>query len=207
MREGRSSSFSSSIDVQRRRRHHSISSPSQFDSRLGVSPLTMIQHRCRPASFKTTTTTTSAENENHRIICALNRGKFGRTDLVRDVNDGRFYLLKRIDRSLPERLRSALFQEEYLLSCLKSKSILSLVSSYFDPAEQCFTMKFESLSGFTLYHLLRQLRWFEESAVAFYAAQIVLLFEYLHESRIIYVRRFSSANVVNQLFAILRSEV
>ena len=53
----------------------------------------------------------------------------------------------------------------------------------------CFSMKFEYISGITLLHLVRQFRWLEESAVAFYSAQIVLTFEYLHELNIIYVCR------------------
>lgn len=136
----------------------------------------------------------STSNEKFQIVTPLNRGKFGQTFVIRDFNDGRFYLLKQIDHSLPDRFRSYLYQERDLFTRLKSNWILSLISSFFDLDRQCFSMKFELNSGLTLYHLLRRFRWFEESAVAFYAGQIVLVFEYLHDLKIIYVRRKNKPN-------------
>ncbi|CAF0821238.1 unnamed protein product [Rotaria sordida] len=188
------------IDAQRqnRRRRYSISSPNLFESRAGaiVRQYDNIINRLSRTNFSKTYSISSNSNlifsstnynlEKYDILSKLNIGFFGSTYLIRDSNDGQMYILKRIDYYLPDIFRKRLFQERYLLNFLKSNYILSLISSYIDIEHKCFSMKFEYISGITLLHLLRQVRWFEESAVAFYSAQIVLAFEYLHELNIIY---------------------
>ena len=176
----RSRSF---IDAQlrQRRRRYSISSPVAFESRAGTSP----RLDSVPRLFPLLNVETDNDDE---ILSKLNVGKFGATYLVRDSNDGQMYLLKRIDRSLPDEFRRRLFEERRLLGCLQSNYILSLIAAYTDVTHQCFSMKFEYVTGRTLFDLVRRVRWLEESAVAFYSAQLVLAFEYLHESNIIYVR-------------------
>ena len=178
----RSRSF---IDAQlrNRRRRYSISSPVAFESRAGTS--------LRLDSVALPFPLSNVEIDREEILSKLNVGKFGATYLMRDANDGHMYLLKRIDRSLPDEFRRRLFEERRLLACLQSNYILSLIAAYTDVAHQCFSMKFEYVTGWTLFDLVRRVRWLDESTVAFYSAQIVLAFEYLHESSIIYVRRAS----------------
>ncbi|CAM4867991.1 unnamed protein product [Rotaria socialis] len=188
------------IDSQRqnRRRRYSISSPNLFESRGGtiIQQFDNIINRSSRAKLSKTKSALSISNlgfestnsdlEKYDILTKLNIGAFGASYLIRDSNDGQMYILKRIDYNLPEKFREHLFNERYLLSVLKSNYILSLISSYIDIEHNCFSMKFEYTNGITLLHLLRQVRWFEESAVAFYSAQIVVAFEYLHELNIIY---------------------
>ena len=178
----RSRSF---VDAQlgHRRRRYSISSPVAFESRAGTSPRLHAAPRLFPLP--------NVETGSDEILSKLNVGKFGATYLVRDSNDGQMYLLKRIDRSLPDEFRRRLFEERRLLGCLQSNYILSLIAAYTDVTHRCFSMKFEYVTGRTLFDVVRRVRWLEESAVAFYSAQLVLAFEYLHESNIIYVGRAS----------------
>ncbi|CAF2630833.1 unnamed protein product [Rotaria sp. Silwood2] len=183
---------------QNRRRRYSISSPNVFESRAGtvVGQFDNIINRLSRTNISKTHSISSNSNllfsstnnnlEKYDILSKLNIGAYGATYLIRDSNDGQMYILKRIDYYLPDIFRKRLFEERRLLGLLKSNYILSLISSYIDMEHKCFSMKFEYISGITLLHLVRQLRWFEESAVAFYSAQIVLAFEYLHELNIIY---------------------
>lgn len=191
--DSRSSSF---IDAHRqnRRRRYSISSPHVFESRAGTTVRhndTLHKQSSRVDLSDVSSNVLFAFNqkrsEKYDILSKLNVGAFGATYLIRDSNDGQTYLLKRIDSSLPDPFRQRLFAERRLLSSLKSSYILALVAAYVDSDHHCFAMKFEHVSGLTLLHLLRRFRWFEEAAVAFYLAQIVLAFEYLHELQIIYV--------------------
>ena len=184
------------ITAQRenRRRRYSISSPHIFESRAGaaVRQSDVIINRLSQSKFPKIHShlifsSTTFEREKYDILSKLNIGAFGATYLIRDSNDGQMYILKRIDRSLPKEFREHLFEEQHLLGVLKSNYILSLISSYLDDEHHCYSMKFEYISGITLLHLVRQFRWLEESAVAFYSAQIVLALEYLHELNIIYV--------------------
>lgn len=176
------------IEAQRQNRHrrYSINSPNLFESRAGA-----IARLLKTNSFLSKSnhsfSSVNADLEKYDILSKLNIGAFGASYLIRDSNNGQMYILKRIDYNLPTVFRERLLNERNLLNALKSNYILSLISSYFDKEHHCFSMKFEYISGVTLLHLLRQVRWFEESVVAFYSAQIVLAFEYLHELNIIYV--------------------
>ncbi|UJR22507.1 hypothetical protein I4U23_025558 [Adineta vaga] len=188
------------IDVQRqnRRRRYSLNSSQVFESRAG----TVLQHsdiiskKLSLTNFSKTYSITSNSNllfssdtfesEKYDILSKLNIGAYGSSYSIRDSNDGQMYVLKRINDSLPDQFRQRLFEERRLLGSLKSNYILSLISSYMDTKHHCFSMKFEYISGITLLHILRQFRWFEESVAAFFSAQIVLAFEYLHELNIIY---------------------
>ena len=189
------------IDAQRqnRRRRYSISSPSNFESRAGrtVQQSDIDLHRLSRRNFSKTYSISSnshrlfpprkASTEKYDILSKLNLGAFGVSYLIRDSIDGHMYILKRFNCNLLEQVRERLFEERRLLACLKSNYILALISSYTDMEHQCYSMKFEYISGRTLKHLVRQWRWLEEATVAFYTAQIVLTFEYLHELNIIYV--------------------
>ncbi len=191
------------IDAQRqnRRRRYSISSPQIFESRAGTTIRRSDLHinRLSRRNFSKTYSISSNsnllfpltknQNEKYDILSKLNLGAFGATYLIRDSNNGQMYILKRIDCALPNEFRQRLFEERRLLGSLKSNYILSFISAYLDMEHNCYSMKFEYINGFTLLHLLRQFRWFEESAVAFYSAQIVLALEYLHELNIIYVKK------------------
>lgn len=176
------------IEAQRQNRHrrYSINSPNLFESRAGA-----IARLLKTNSFLSKSnhsfSSANVDLEKYDILSKLNIGAFGASYLIRDSNNGQMYILKRIDYNLPTVFRERLLNERNLLNALKSNYILSLISSYFDKEHHCFSMKFEYITGVTLLHLLRQVRWFEESVVAFYSAQIVLAYEYLHELNIIYV--------------------
>jgi hypothetical protein len=192
------------IDAQRENRHrrYSINSPQIFESRAGTSvrQSDININRLSRRNFSKTYSISSNSNllfplrknqlEKYDILSKLNLGTFGATYLIRDSNNGQMYILKRIDCNLPNVFREHLFEERRLLGSLKSNYIISLISSYIDIEHNCYSMKFEYINGITLLHLVRQVRWFEESTVAFYCAQIVLALEYLHELNIIYVKKY-----------------
>jgi serine/threonine protein kinase len=198
MKKNFSHKSQSFIHAQRenRRRRYSISSPQIFESRAGktIRQSDINLHRLSRQNFSKTYSNTNLlfplrknSIEKYDILSKLNLGAFGATYLIRDSIDGQMYILKRIDCRLPNQFCQRLFEERRLLGCLKSNYILTLISSYIDMEHNCYSMKFEYINGRTLLHLLRQYRWFEESTVAFYSAQIVLALEYLHELNIIYV--------------------
>ena len=189
------------IDAQRqiRRRRYSFSSPQILESRADTAlqhsaalsktiPREKFPKICSISSNSNRLFPSNETNpEKYDILSKLNTGAYGSSYLIRDSNDGQIYLLKRVDDSLPNRFRQHLLEERRLLGCLKSDYILALISAYMDTQHHCFSMKFEYVHGLTLLQLLRRFRWFEESVVAFYSAQIVLAFEYFHELNLIYV--------------------
>ncbi|CAF1604344.1 unnamed protein product, partial [Adineta ricciae] len=183
---------------QNRRRRYSMSSPQIFESRADTTlhHSDALSKKVSRGKFSKIYSISSNSNllfpsnetnsEKYDILSKLNTGAYGSSYLIRDSNDGQIYLLKRIDDSLPDRFRQRLLEERRLLGCLKSTYILALISAYTDTQHHCFSMKFEYIHGITLLQLLRRFRWFEESVVAFYSAQIVLAFEYFHELNLIY---------------------
>ena len=189
------------IDAQQENRRHrySINSSQLSESRAGKSIRQSETNLNRLSRQKFSQTYSISSNTNllfplknnqiekYDILSKLNFATYGSTYLIRDSFDGQIYLLKRINSNLPDKFRQLLFEERRLLGSLKSNFIISLISSYIDIEHNCYSLKYEYMNGLTLLHLLRKYRWFEESVVVFYSAQIVLAFEYLHQLNIIYV--------------------
>ncbi|CAF0801031.1 unnamed protein product [Didymodactylos carnosus] len=185
------------VQYRMRRRKYSLTSPRIFESSPGYCQTTVISGSKR-FNFQQLysidlDTLFPSSNEKYDIIRKLSSGAYCSSYSIRDSVNNQIYLLKRYElknvspkSSLGENIYKRMHEERRLLGALQSNYILTFISSFTEYDQDCYAIKFEYVTGVTLFHLLRRFRWLEEKAVCFYGAQIVLALEYLHELNIIY---------------------
>ncbi|KAJ3077530.1 camp-dependent protein kinase catalytic subunit, partial [Quaeritorhiza haematococci] len=150
----------------------------------------------RPSSASTATTSSTKSPvekrkfklEDFAILRTLGTGSFGRVHLVRYKVDRRHYAMKVLRKTEIVKLR----QVEHTIN---EKSILEQVGDdmpflvhmlgTFQDSQNLYIIM-EYVSGGELFSYLRRSGRFPNHVARFYAAQVVLAFEYLHSKDIIY---------------------
>ncbi|KAE8748648.1 cAMP-dependent protein kinase catalytic subunit alpha-like [Frankliniella occidentalis] len=116
----------------------------------------------------------------------LGSGAFGRVVLVRNKHSGQYFVMKVLEKAKVIRLKQAqhLRDERRALNYVNFPFIVSLVTSFKDFNYIFLVMPF--VPGGELFSYLRRVGKFGEDQARFYAAQVVLSFEYLHNVDLIY---------------------
>eukprot|EP00475_Leptophrys_vorax_P021445 TRINITY_DN29178_c0_g1_i1.p1 TRINITY_DN29178_c0_g1~~TRINITY_DN29178_c0_g1_i1.p1 ORF type:complete len:752 (-),score=178.18 TRINITY_DN29178_c0_g1_i1:59-2314(-) len=124
--------------------------------------------------------------EELELVGLLGRGSFGLVQLMRHKVTKQTYALKQICKSQVVQLgqQEHVVSEKNVLSQMNHPFIVKLYSTYKDNDFLYFLL--DVCLGGELFTLLRQRRCFEEETAKFYAASVVLAFEYMHERDIIY---------------------
>ena len=120
------------------------------------------------------------------IIKVIGRGYIGKILLVKYKNDGKYYAMKmmRKDQIISEELQENILLEKNILIEAQCEFILSL-SFFFQTNERIYYLT-PFIKGGDLYHKLKTDKFFKEDLVKFYAAQIAVALEYLHDLGIVY---------------------
>ncbi|KAG6149810.1 hypothetical protein E4U28_007082 [Claviceps purpurea] len=134
-------------------------------------------------------------NPDHfKVVRTLGTGTFARVCLVRPSNasdipleqenrgNAEVYALKILRKTEVIRLKQVdhvRHERSILADVAGHPFITSLLASFSD--HDCLYMLLDYVPGGELFSYLRKLRRFEESTACFYAAEIVLVLEYLHE--------------------------
>lgn len=116
----------------------------------------------------------------------LGRGAFGRVILVKSIKDGDVYALKvlsKIEVIKMKQLENVMNEKQILAAC-NYPFIVRLHHTFKD--NSYLYMALEFVMGGEMFSLLRSMRRFPDKMVKFYATQVVLAFEYLHELTIAY---------------------
>lgn len=119
-------------------------------------------------------------------IRTLGRGAFGRVLLVRYKNGDQFFAMKvlsKLEVVKSRQIDNAIMEKRILAACNISQ-IIRLAFSFKD--NSYLYMVTEFVIGGEMFSLLRNMRRFPEGMVKFYAAQVLLAFEYLHYLTIAY---------------------
>ncbi|KAJ1565499.1 camp-dependent protein kinase catalytic subunit [Cladochytrium tenue] len=124
-------------------------------------------------------------NDFH-IDRTLGTGSFGRVHMVRLRSSGRFYAMKVLRKSEIVRMKQVehTVNEKSILEKLDFPFLVSMLGTFQDSANIYFVLEY--VQGGELFSYLRRCGRFPNNVARFYAAEVVLAFEYLHNRDIIY---------------------
>ena len=124
--------------------------------------------------------------DNYIIGETLGTGQFGRVHLAQSKADDQFYAIKTLDKHDVVRLRQTqhINNEQAILNKISHPFLVNLVDSFQDDSHLFFVMEY--VQGGELFRILRQQKRFSEKTTEFYAAEVILALEYLHERDIAY---------------------
>ena len=128
--------------------------------------------------------------DNFNIIKTIGRGSVGKILLVEYKKAGEFYAIKsmRKDQLVSENITENILQEKKILSSSGNPFLLTLAFFFQSPDRLYFVTPY--IRGGDMYNHLEKLRkegkHLDEKSVQFYAAQIALALEYLHDYSVVY---------------------
>eukprot|EP01012_Entosiphon_sulcatum_P052384 TRINITY_DN71_c0_g1_i1.p1 TRINITY_DN71_c0_g1~~TRINITY_DN71_c0_g1_i1.p1 ORF type:complete len:331 (+),score=89.92 TRINITY_DN71_c0_g1_i1:262-1254(+) len=116
----------------------------------------------------------------------LGTGTFGRVRLCKHKPTGRFFAIKLLKKSEILRMKQVehIMAERAILSEVKHPFIVNMMTSFQD--EKRLYIVLEYVCGGELFTHLRKAGKFPNDVAKFYAAEIILAFEHLHSTNIIY---------------------
>ncbi|EGR30978.1 protein kinase domain protein [Ichthyophthirius multifiliis] len=132
-------------------------------------------------------------NENKKIsikdfnlIKVIGKGSYAKVVLVKKKSDGKIYAIKMLKKSYIEHKKQVEHTkiERNILVSATHPFIIKLHYSFQNERKLFFVLEY--CPGGELFNLLCKYRRFDEYTTKFYASQIVLALEYLHERNIIY---------------------
>ena len=124
--------------------------------------------------------------EDFNIISVVGRGSFGKVCLVEYKNTGELYAMKSIKKDVlidHEQIENTILEKK-ILQTVNHPFLCSLVFCFQTEDRIYFIMNF--VRGGELFQHLKRFKIFDEDKVKFYAAQIGMALQYLHDKGIIY---------------------
>ncbi|VDN04265.1 unnamed protein product [Thelazia callipaeda] len=130
--------------------------------------------------------TNTAQLDDFDRIKTLGTGSFGRVMLVKHKQSGLYYAMKILDKQKVVKLKQVehTLNEKRILQAIDFPFLVNMQYSFKDNSNLYMVLEF--ISGGEMFSHLRRIGRFSEPHSRFYAAQIVLAFEYLHSLDLIY---------------------
>lgn len=124
--------------------------------------------------------------EELETLGTLGKGSFGHVTLVKWPKEGKSFALKAVSKQqiVETRQQGHILSEKNALASLNHPLIIKLYSTFKDKNMLYFLLE-PSLGG-ELFTLLRKHRTFSLAESRFYAASVVLVFEYMHSMHLVY---------------------
>jgi serine/threonine protein kinase len=136
--------------------------------------------------IKTTFQNVPVQHEDFEVIKVIGRGSVGKIILVKYNKDQKYYVMKemRKDQIISEGLLDNILVEKNILMEGQCEFILTLSFFFQSPERLYFVTPF--LSGGDLFHKLKADCFFKEDLAKFYAAQVAIALQHLHDLGIAY---------------------
>jgi protein kinase A len=124
--------------------------------------------------------------QEFNILRTLGTGSFGRVHLVQKKDTSQYLAMKVMKKSEVVRLKQVehTLNEKKILDIVDFPFLVNMLGSFQDSQNLYFIMEY--VQGGELFSLLRRSQRFSNSVGRFYAAQVVMAFEYLHSKDIVY---------------------
>ncbi|CAL8102978.1 unnamed protein product [Orchesella dallaii] len=128
----------------------------------------------------------NAQITDFTVIKNLGEGSFGLVKLVEHKQTKEFYAMKTLIKAKVVKMKQVehTLNEKKVLQCIGFPFIVELKYHFMDHANLYMVMDF--INGGEMFYHLQKFKKFSESQAKFYAAQIVLCFEYLHMLDLVY---------------------
>jgi len=119
-------------------------------------------------------------------VATLGKGSFGHVQLVQHRVSGKTFALKSVNKAqiVQTGQQGHILSEKCVMERLNHPFLVRLHQTYKD--KNRLFLLLECVMGGELFSVLREKTLFDEDTARFYAASIVLAFEYMHERNIIY---------------------
>ena len=140
----------------------------------------------RSKSKKSPFQNVKVDNKDFEIIKIIGRGSVGKIALVKYKKDGNLYVMKsmRKDQLISEGIADNILLERNILMDGQCEFILTISFFYQTPQRIYFICPF--IKGGDLFHKLKVDGFLKEDLVKFYAAQIAIALQHLHDMDITY---------------------
>ena len=152
---------------------------------------------------KTKTKVTKASLDQYTVKQTLGTGSFGRVKLVQHNVDKKYYALKMLKKAevIKNKQVDHLLSEIAILNEIDHPMLIKFLGVAQD--ERYFQILLEYVPGGELFTYLRSVQQLQADEAAFFAAQVVLMFEYLHSKNIVY-RDLKPENLLLDLYGYLK---
>jgi len=123
---------------------------------------------------------------NLRVLGTLGKGSFGFVQLVQDKSSEATYALKAVSKAqiVATGQQGHVMSEKRAMELFSHPFLIRLFATYKDKNRLYFLLE-PSLGG-ELFSVLRERTLFDEETAKFYAASVLVAFEYMHSMNIIY---------------------
>ncbi|CAH2350998.1 spindle assembly checkpoint kinase [[Candida] railenensis] len=137
-------------------------------------------------SKRDTTTKGKYTLNDFQILRTLGTGSFGRVHLARSIHNGRFYAMKTLKKERVVNMKQVEHtnDERRMLKLAQHPFIIRMWGTFQDCRNLFMIMDY--IEGGELFSLLRKSQRFPTPVAKFYAAEVFLAIEYLHNLDIIY---------------------
>ncbi|RIA98707.1 kinase-like domain-containing protein [Glomus cerebriforme] len=143
-------------------------------------------HTYQPSSSTGPNPNTKFLLSDFTICRTLGTGSFGRVHLVQSKYNNKFYAMKVLKKTEVVRLKQVEHtnNEKHILEQVQHPFLVNLWGTFQDSANLYMVMDY--VVGGELFSILRKTQRFPDHIAKFYAAEVILAFEYLHSNDIIY---------------------
>lgn len=132
------------------------------------------------------TTLKKVNLNEYEIKQTVGTGSFGRVKLIKKKADGKYYALKILQKADVVKLKQVdhILSEVTILSMINHPLLIKMYGISQD--ERYLYIIMEYVSGGELFTYLRTVQNLKNDDAVFYAAQVTMMFEYLHSKDIVY---------------------
>ncbi|KAG1609440.1 hypothetical protein G6F46_010794 [Rhizopus delemar] len=124
--------------------------------------------------------------DDFNLLRTLGTGSFGRVHLSQSRHNGRYYAIKVLKKTEVVRLKQVEHtnNEKHILESVANPFLVNLWGTFQDDANLYMVMDY--VPGGELFSVLRKSKRFPDHVAKFYAAEVALAIEYLHNKHVIY---------------------